>query len=120
MTFSEYQTRTNDTAIYPKGCIEIPDSMDTVEASWMYPALLLSSEQGEVTGLCQKVMRDSQGLWSQEKLELLGKEIGDTLYALAQLCECLGLSFDACAEGNIKKLADRKARGVLQGSGDNR
>ena len=45
MNFNEYQARTNDTAIYPKGCIELPDSMDTVEASWMYPALLLSSEQ---------------------------------------------------------------------------
>lgn len=123
MTFHEYQLKTGETAIYPVGFTAAPTSEDPhniAEASWMYPALLLASEQGEVLGLCQKVMRDSNGCWSPEKLDLLRKEVGDCCWALAQLCTKLGLSFNDCAEGNIRKLADRKARGVLQGSGDER
>jgi len=47
-------------------------------------------------------------------------EIGDALYYLARACLELGYDFDEVARDNLKKLADRKERGVLQGTGSNR
>ena len=52
--------------------------------------------------------------------ELLKKEISDVLWYCAALCSELGLDMNDVAESNIKKLLDRKNRGVVGGSGDNR
>lgn len=49
-----------------------------------------------------------------------GKELGDTLYYLAQSAEYEGLTLEEVAKVNVKKLQDRKDRGQIQGSGDNR
>ena len=48
------------------------------------------------------------------------KELGDVLWFVAECCTVLRVDMDTVAELNIKKLADRKARGVIHGSGDNR
>jgi hypothetical protein len=42
------------------------------------------------------------------------------LWYLSQLAEELGYSLETIAEANLKKLADRAARGVISGSGDQR
>lgn len=42
------------------------------------------------------------------------------LEELSSAVRCTGLSLHEVAEANIKKLRDRKARGVIGGSGDNR
>ena len=47
-------------------------------------------------------------------------ELGDVAWFLSQLSNELGVSFASVLQYNITKLADRKSRGVLQGSGDNR
>lgn len=61
----------------------------------IYTALGLASEAGEVAGKVKKVLRDNDGAFTNEKK----REI---------------------AEMNHAKLASRKARGVIQGSGYNR
>jgi len=109
MTFEEYQKLTSETAIYPnKG------------DNYIYPSLGLANEVGEFLGRVKKVMRDTNGIITQEnKIEMM-YELGDSLWYLSQVATELGLSLDIIAESNIIKLQDRKKRGVLGGSGDYR
>lgn len=50
----------------------------------------------------------------------MAKEIGDVLWYAANLASELGYDLNSIANSNVDKLNDRKARGVLGGSGDNR
>jgi hypothetical protein len=67
-----------------------------------------------------KVLRDKDGIFTPETNEVIGDEIGDTLWYMAALCRDLNLSLEEIAKRNLQKLADRKARNVIQGSGDKR
>jgi NTP pyrophosphatase (non-canonical NTP hydrolase) len=49
-----------------------------------------------------------------------GKELGDTLYYLAQSAKYEGIPLEEVAQTNMKKLQDRQNRGTIQGSGDER
>lgn len=55
-----------------------------------------------------------------EKMEELQLEAGDILWQLAGLCKVMGWSFEEIGQKNLKKLASRKERGVIDGNGDNR
>jgi len=81
-----------------------------------YMALGLTGEAGEIANKIKKVMRDGAPL-NQQDIE---KELGDVLWYVAGLCTVLGISLDEVARINLEKLADRKRRGVIGGSGDNR
>jgi len=48
------------------------------------------------------------------------KELGDVMWYLAGIARYLDVDLSEVAEGNIEKLASRKQRGVISGSGDNR
>jgi len=48
------------------------------------------------------------------------KELGDVIYYWAVLCYELGLDPAEVMEDNLKKLADRQARGKIKGDGDER
>jgi NTP pyrophosphatase (non-canonical NTP hydrolase) len=48
------------------------------------------------------------------------KEIGDVLWYLSELSSQFGFDLDDVANMNIDKLASRKLRGAIGGSGDNR
>ena len=50
----------------------------------------------------------------------LMKEAGDILWQLAGLCRVMGWNLDDIAQMNLKKLASRQRRGVIDGKGDNR
>jgi NTP pyrophosphatase (non-canonical NTP hydrolase) len=124
MEFTEYQGIARGTAIYPDlGC------------NLVYPALKLAGESGEVAEKIGKLMRDKGYVigsrWSdalsclspEEKDQItydLAKELGDVLWYLAALASELGINFDYVADLNLRKLRDRQARDVLQGSGDDR
>lgn len=114
--FCAYQSRSRETAVYPS------PSMDegATKLGFIYPAMGLAGETGEVLEKCKKVLRDSNGVFNREKTVAVAKEIGDVLWYVAQLCTELGLSMEACAMDNLVKLQSRKERGVLQGSGDDR
>lgn len=47
-------------------------------------------------------------------------EAGDIAWQLAGLCEVLGWSLEEVCQANLDKLASRKARGVIDGNGDER
>ncbi len=115
MDFNDYQDKTSETAIYPCHDHDFP----TVEGL-SYLTLKLNGEAGECAELIGKMIRDDGGLLSNERSRKLSKELGDVLWYVAQLARQAHLSMDMIAEENLAKLADRKARGVIQGSGSDR
>lgn len=111
MDFQEYQYATAQTAVYP--------GQDSI-AGLMYAALGLNGEAGEVAEQAKKAMRDDGGQITPERKENIIKELGDTMWYISQIASECGIALEEVADRNIQKLRDRKARGVLQGSGDNR
>ena len=86
----------------------------------IYPMIGLCSEVGEVADKIKKTIRDKGGVYTDDGRREIGKEIGDVLWYLARIADELGLSFGDVALTNMKKTADRLARDVVGGSGDNR
>lgn len=121
MNFDEYQRRAHETAVYPE--MEIIGARDMIldgRVDYLYPMLGLSGEVGEVAELLKKAVRDHAGRIDHERKSKLEKELGDVLWYVAELATALGLDLGEIAHLNIAKLASRKARGVIQGSGDER
>jgi len=107
--FDLYQDAAETTAIYPnKG-----DNL-------YYPALGLAGEAGEVCEKIKKIMRDQKGFLTDENEDEIAKELGDVLWYVANLANEINRNLSEIAEVNLQKLEDRKNRGKLQGSGDNR
>lgn len=106
MDFKEYQQESRQFAIYKDSVI--------------YPTLGLASEAGEVCGKVKKILRDSQGFFSQEDKKNISAELGDVLWYIANLASDLEIPLDHIADENLSKLHSRKNRDKIQGSGDNR
>ena len=85
------------------------------EFKTVYPTLGLVSEAGEVADKIKKWLRDGDA-----NKEDIAKELGDVLWYVAILAEDLGYPLSDVALMNIDKLDNRKKRGKLRGSGDNR
>lgn len=111
--FVDYEIATRYTAKYP----EVGTGSFNAVA---YCALGLGNEAGEVLGKVKKAWRDADGRFDQERIAQISAELGDVLWYLARLADELGLNFDEVAKDNLAKLADRSARGVIGGDGDNR
>ena len=109
MDFLTYQNLAKTTAKYPN-----------IGNNFVYPALGLSSEAGEVAGKIKKVLRDDNGVVSEEKKQAIKDELGDVLWYIAQLATELKLPLDEIAENNVLKLKSRLDRGVITGEGDKR
>ena len=121
MTMTEYQKRTNETAVFPTCFVEDrKDDNNMVETRWVYCALGLVGESGEVAEKLKKVLRDNNGVISKDDKNLIAKELGDVLWYVSELATAVGLDLEYIACHNLQKLADRAERGVLQGSGDTR
>lgn len=101
MNFDHYQAQAATTAIYDNP---------------LYPVLGLTEEAGEVAGKVAKSLRDKTDL----DADVMMKEMGDVLWMLAAIANDYGFSLAEIAQRNLDKLASRKARGVLGGSGDDR
>ncbi len=110
MTFDEYQKQSRKTAVYPKFGGQ----------GWVYPVMGLASEAGEVANKLKKVIRDDEGKLSEETRQIVKSELGDVLWYVSQLAYELDFKLDEVAKSNLTKLFDRKNRGKLGGSGDNR
>ncbi len=109
MTFEEYQDSARKTAIYPNK-----------DNNFIYPTLGLVGEAGEVAEKIKKVLRDENGIISEEKRGEIVKELGDVLWYIANLSKEIGVSLEEVANKNLEKLQSRQQRGELHGSGDNR
>ena len=103
--------------------------------NFSYMALNLVGEVGELCSKVAKAIRkkqmeikdndlrmysqgDDEAAWDRE-MEMR-KEAGDILWQLSGLCTVMGWNLEDIARQNLDKLADRKRRGQIDGSGDNR
>lgn len=102
--FDEYQDSAVSLAFYPD------------EAKKTYPLLGLIGEVGEFANKYKKVIRDGKEFEKED----VASELGDILWYLAALAQDFDLPLDYVANKNLTKLFDRRDRGVLGGSGDNR
>jgi NTP pyrophosphatase (non-canonical NTP hydrolase) len=107
-----YQARALDTAFWLERDLGIP--------ALVYCALKLSGEAGEFSEKVGKLFRDSGGELTKDVRENMAQELGDVSWYIASLAALLGYSLSDIATMNLEKLADRKARGTLQGEGDAR
>lgn len=106
MRLDEYQTKTEETAVYPS------------EEAVQYLTIGLNDEAGEVAGAYKKYLR---GDYDEEELRSrIEGEAGDVLWYWARLLDELDLDASDVMEKNADKLFDRKKRGVIKGDGDNR
>lgn len=108
MELNEYQAAALTTAVYPE------------DKRIIYPALGMCGEAGEVADKVKKVIRDNNQDFTEEKKNDIAFEIGDVLWYCATMANDIGYSLEQIAQMNIYKLASRKKRGTLSGSGDNR
>ena len=114
---NEYQKKAHETASYPCGTI----GKEAHAVNYLYPALGLAEEAGEVAGKYAKAIRDNNGVvFDHDRETAIVKELGDVMWFVAELATCLGVDLDLVAEMNLQKLASRQARGVIGGSGDDR
>ena len=118
--------------------MEIDEYLHAQEATLAYPgrkrfwgltylSLKLNGEAGEVAEKVGKAMRDDEVGPDKEAIKTpsawrlaLAKELGDILWYVFRLIIELGFTPQQVLQMNIDKLNDRKARGVLGGSGDDR
>ncbi len=107
MELNKYQKIARTTAVYK-------------EPKIIYPALGLAGEAGEVAEQVKKFLRDDNGIMTEERRNKIRDEVSDVLWYIANLLADLNLTMNEVAERNIEKLMDRKARGVIKGSGSNR
>jgi NTP pyrophosphatase (non-canonical NTP hydrolase) len=103
MEMNVYQNAAAKTAIYKS------------EHQVIYPLIGLTGELGEVANKVKKILRD--GVFDREGIL---DEIGDCLWYISAICRDLNVSMSDVAVGNLKKLQDRKQRGVISGNGDKR
>lgn len=127
MTLNEYQEKAMTT------CMPSCDN-------WSYMFLNLVGEVGEFAGKIAKGIRKRKcqignfagdpnilipsaiggDCMSPEEKSEVRKELGDILWQLSGVCKIMGWSLEEVAQENLDKLASRKERGVIDGSGDNR
>lgn len=80
----------------------------------------LVGEAGETADKIKKLIRDKDGVASDEDRGMIIKELGDTLWYIASVARYLDVSLSDVAEGNLEKLESRWQRHKLHGEGDER
>ena len=103
-----YQKVALTTAIYPR------------EQAIIYPTLGLTGEAGEVANKVKKIIRDGSNKDDDSLVSEIKSEIGDCLWYIAVLADDIGCKLSDIANTNLIKLANRKEKGTIRGSGDKR
>ncbi len=115
MTFNDYQEQA---AVFE--LMERSGTLLATDPSYVAKLLGLVGEAGEVAEKYKKIIRDKNGVVSDEdKAEIL-KELGDVLWYVSAIAGYLDADLQDVADRNLAKLGSRKNRGTQHGSGDNR
>ncbi len=112
MQMNEYQDRAAQTAVYP--------GVGTGSALAVSYLGLGLGEAGEIQGKIKKILRDDNGIVTDATRIALAKELGDLQWYVAMLAREIDMPLEVIAIMNVDKLADRRDRGVIGGSGDER
>ena len=96
MDFSEYQTQSRTTALYPD-----------LGHNTVYPTLGLVGEAGEVADHVKKIVYQAHDM---DRSALIN-EAGDVLWYIAQLATALDMPLSEIAQRNIAKLQARYPAG---------
>lgn len=138
MNFTKYQEEAIKTAQFPSVTVtrnpinfDIDVTMDLLTTDkvsiepngglrFVYPALGLCGEAGEVAEKIKKIIRNKRGIWDENDRLALIDELGDVLWYLSALCDSFNIDLDYVATRNIAKLSDRAKRNVIKSEGDNR
>ena len=123
MTLAQYQQQAMTTCL--------PES-----ENFSYMMLNLVGEVGELASKVAKMIRKGQVYFTadgditlynsddpeadRQREEEMQLEAGDCLWQIAGLCSVMGWQLEDIARQNLTKLADRKARHVIDGNGDRR
>ena len=125
LNFEEYQKESKKTAQYP--VLKMTDTKtpyayfpEENKMGFLYPALGLAGEAGEVLENIKRIIRDDEGKVSPERRDKIKKELGDVLWYLSQLSSEFGLNLNDIAQDNLTKLFDRLKREKIKGEGDER
>ncbi len=118
MNFNEYQDFTKTTAKYYE--IFQKHFGSETGSEYLYAALGLNGEAGEVGDKIKKLFRDHDGVVDDAFREAIRKELGDVLWYVARLANDFDWTLEEVAQGNVEKLSSRKDRDALHGDGDNR
>lgn len=113
MRFNEYQAKAAKFDLFPRG-------RDLSGNGFVEKVLGLAGEAGETADKVKKVLRDHNGVVSDEDHDAIMLELGDVLWYTAMVATYLDLSFDDVAQANIRKLDERRQNGTLHGEGDER
>ena len=103
-----YQQVAKTTAIYPR------------EQAIIYPTLGLTGEAGEVANKVKKIIRDGTNKNNENLVQEIAAEIGDCLWYISVLADDIGVKLSDIANSNLEKLENRKKKGTIHGSGDDR
>jgi len=103
-----YQQVAKTTAIYPR------------EQAIIYPTLGLTGEAGEVANKVKKIIRDGTNKNNENLVQEISAEIGDCLWYISVLADDIGVKLSDIANSNLEKLENRKKKGTIHGSGDDR
>lgn len=116
MNFNDYQKQALTTDTYNKndGLVSVTD------LAFLNKVLGLVGESGEVAEKVKKILRNNDGVATEDDRREIMKELGDVLWYMATLSQYLGYDFEEVAQTNLDKLADRKKRDVIKSEGDNR
>lgn len=95
-------------------------TVDLKEVGFVEKVLGLTGEAGETADKIKKILRDKNGVVSDEDRQLTAKELGDVLWYVAGIARYLGVPLSEVAKGNIEKLESRYQRNKLHGEGDER
>lgn len=113
MKLEDYSTQAMTTDVFDK-------TDDVASPAMLEKVFGLVGEAGEVAEKFKKILRDKNGMVTDEERKELAKELGDILWYVNSVGVYLGFSLDDIAQMNLDKLSSRKNRDVLAGSGDNR
>lgn len=86
-----------------------------VEHDLQVMCLGLPEEVGEVLAVLKRRIRDDK--FDEDKMK---KELGDVIHYWSMICNYFGYAPSEIIDMNILKINDRRQRGVLRGTGDDR
>lgn len=93
---------------------------DCKSPAFLEKVLGLVGEAGETADKIKKIIRDKDGVISEDDRKEVAKELGDVLWYVASVARYLGVSLQEVADMNLEKLESRRQRNLLSGEGDNR